>query len=350
MSSTTQTQSQSQTLIIDAASFHPETDILYSKPKLNKSGGKAVSIMNARTKKSLYLSTPLMLTWGANQFVDEKTGKKTYDMSLQFPRDDKTEATEKFLAAMLEMQAKLKTDAMLNSKEWMGKAIKSLDVIEALFHPLLKYSKDPMTGEPDMTKTPTLKVKLNHWDNKFDCEIYDTQGRMLFPDEENDSITPMDLIPKGSYVAAMLQCGGLWFANGKFGCTWKLVQTVVQPKPSMKGRCFINISGEDKAQMALKQVRNEEDEDAITPPPPQQVSRSSSSAAPVSRSSSSAIASLTITEDSDEEDQDQDQEESVPVIVAVPEVVVAVAVAVAEPLISDSGAAMVIKKIVKRKV
>ena len=42
-----------------------------------------------------------MLTWGINTFVDEKSGRQTYDMSLQFPKDEyKTEQLEKFLTNM----------------------------------------------------------------------------------------------------------------------------------------------------------------------------------------------------------------------------------------------------------
>jgi outer membrane biosynthesis protein TonB len=42
----------------------------------------------------------------------------------------------------------------------------------------------------------------------------------------------------------LIQCGGLWFANGKFGVTWRLVQCIVQkPKASIlgQGTCFMNI-------------------------------------------------------------------------------------------------------------
>ena len=44
----------------------------------------------------------------------------------------------------------------------------------------------------------------------------------------------------------MIQCGGIWFANGKFGVTWKLVQAVVKPKETLKGKCHIVLSAEDK--------------------------------------------------------------------------------------------------------
>jgi hypothetical protein len=63
-------------------------------------------------------------------------------------------------------------------------------------------------------------------------------------------LSPVDLIPKGVNVVAIVQCGGLWFANGKFGCTWRLFQAVVQPKPSMKGKCLINLSSESKNALA----------------------------------------------------------------------------------------------------
>jgi hypothetical protein len=55
----------------------------------------------------------------------------------------------------------------------------------------------------------------------------------------------MALIPKSSNVAVILKCGGLWFANGKFGCTWKLVQAAVKQKESYKGKCLISLSSDD---------------------------------------------------------------------------------------------------------
>ena len=56
---------------------------------------------------------------------------------------------------------------------------------------------------------------------------------------EDESVTPMSLVQKGQNIAAVIQCGGIWFANGKFGMTWKLLQAVVQPRATLKGRCHI---------------------------------------------------------------------------------------------------------------
>ena len=255
--------SSADNMVISAVTFNPAVDAKYTKPKLNKSGGKAVSILNAHTNKSLYLKTPLMLTWGASEFVDEKTGKRTYDLALQFPRDDYcSEATDNFLKGMVAFQNKIKADAIVNSKEWLNKPKMSPEVVDALFHPMLKYSKDPATGEPDMTKSPTIKVKIDFWDDKFNCEIFNTSGAMLFPRDDAPERSPIELIPKGINIAVVIQCGGLWFANGKFGVTWKLFQAVVQPKPSMRGKCLIDLpAAEDTVSPAKKCRREDEDEE-----------------------------------------------------------------------------------------
>ena len=72
--------SQVEKLIINATSLDTEKDIKYSKPKINKSGGKSINIQSSKTNTVLNLGTPLMLTWGVNEYVDDTNGKKTYNM------------------------------------------------------------------------------------------------------------------------------------------------------------------------------------------------------------------------------------------------------------------------------
>ena len=247
MSSTTQTQNQSAESNVANALDLSIGHIDISQPKQNKVGGKSSNILYTPTKKGLYLNMQVpLLTWGANVFKDPQSGKETYDMALQFPRSDYgTPETDKLLQKFQEIEQHIKSEAITNSMAWFNKKTMTPEVIEALWTPMLKYSKDPQTGEPDMSKAPTLKLKLPCWDGKFNCEVYDTTHKMLYPSEDDSSITPLDLIPKGVNVVVIIQCGGLWFANGKFGCTWRLFQAVVQPKPSMRGRCLINMSSSE---------------------------------------------------------------------------------------------------------
>ena len=245
---------------ISGATFNVETDFKFVKPKINKSGGKSVGILNTTSNNALYLSTPLMLTWGVQEFCDEQTGKKTYDMFLQFPQEEyATPETNQFLENMINLQDKIKETAVTNCKEWMNKTKMTPDVVDALWHPMLKYPKDPNSGEPDMTRPPQLRVKLDYWDEEFNCEIYNVESELLFP-KKGEEISPMELIPKASNVALVIRCGGLWFANGKFGCTWRLLQAVVKPKRSMKGKCLIQLSGEDMKKMKLQEDRDTDEE------------------------------------------------------------------------------------------
>ena len=255
------TMENAQDMFINANDFQTE-NVYYAKPKLNPSGGKNVGIMDSSIKKPLVLSTPLMLTWGINEWVADDGIKKTYDLSLQFPRkeDDNYEKCQKFLVAMKAFEKKVIEDAFKNSKEWFGKKHGIIQIVEALFTPMLRYPKTP-DGEPDLTRSPSLRVKLPYWDGKFNCELYNIQGDLLFPDSSGD-VSPMTLITKGQNVAAMIKCGGIWFANGKFGVTWKLVQSVVQPRLSLRGRCHIQLDTGDKAVLereAAKVVEEEKD-------------------------------------------------------------------------------------------
>ena len=239
-------KSESAQAIISGVNMNPETDIKYAKAKVNNSGGKSVSILNAATNSALNIQTPLMLTWGVNENTDKKTGEvQSYTMALQFPSDEyKTPQVSKFFTAIQTFEAKVKRDAIANSKEWFGKAM-SAEVINAIFNPMLCYSKNPATGEPDLSKNPTLKVKLPFYEGEWKgIEIYDADQTALFP--SSDGKTPKDIIVKGSDAALIITCGGLWFAGGSFGVTWRLVQAVLKPKPSLRGKCHIVLDEDEQ--------------------------------------------------------------------------------------------------------
>jgi hypothetical protein len=251
-------------MVIPGASFNPLTDMKYTKPKVNSVGGRSVGIVNSKTSTVLNLSSPLMLTWGVNDFTDDKSGKVSYDLALQFPNDGfETPATKKFLANITAFEKRIKEDAILNSKEWFSKPKMTADAVDALWTPILKYPKNKDTLEADMTRAPTLKVKLPFWDGQWkELELYDVDMQPIFPDASNPALSPKDLIAKGSHIAVSIQCGGIWFANGKFGVTWKLFQAIVKPKMSLKGKCHIKLDEEEKTKIVSQVVPTDVDGDA----------------------------------------------------------------------------------------
>lgn len=297
--------------IVDGTLFNSQ-NIRYSAPKANASGGKSINILNNATKGGLRIATPLMLTWGASDF--EGNGK--FEMSLQFPSEEyKTEDTSAFLRNMIEFEQKIKDDALTYSKDWFGKAHKSADVVDALWTPMLKYSKNKATGEYDLTKAPTLRVKITQWEGVWKCEVYDEDENKLFPNPANPCVTPLDFLQKGVNVACVLQCGGLWFANGKFGLTWKLIQAVgAKQKASLSGKCLIKLKTSDKEKIKASPEPEEDGEEPTT-----------------------------LVEDSDAE-SDGEQEEVVTAPVPVP---APVPVVVASPAAVEEKPK---KKVVKKKV
>ena len=251
----TATTSSSSQAIIQGHLFNPETDTKYSKCKINASGGKSVGIYNTATGQSLYLGTPLLMTWGMQEYTDDKTGKVSYELSLQFPNDDyDNEETRAFLKAMAAFEQKLKADALVNSKEWFAKPKMTSDAVDALFTPVLKFPLDKATCEKDMSKKPTMRIKVPFWQGKWEgVEIYDVDRNCLFPCAD-PSVTPKDIITKLSHLKTMVQCGGIWFANGKFGVTWRFVQGMIQPKLSMRGKCHLSLSSSESSKESQKPI------------------------------------------------------------------------------------------------
>ena len=60
--------------------------------------------------------------------------------------------------------------------------------------------------------------------------------------------TPVDFIPKGSHVNGLIGCTGLWFAGGKCGVTWKLIQACVRPPVRLvgTGTCHVEEDSDDE--------------------------------------------------------------------------------------------------------
>lgn len=57
----------------------------------------------------------------------------------------------------------------------------------------------------------------------------------------------------------MIQFAGLWFVNGKFSASWKLVQAVVQkPKAQLQGQCHIKLKPQDKEKLKTQTVKDDD--------------------------------------------------------------------------------------------
>lgn len=207
------------------------TKVTFAAPKSLDNGGKMVYMYHKQ--KPFIMQTPVMdAPYGVTKWTNDKGGDK-YNIDLSFGKPD----TRSKDLTDFELLMKSFDDAMIdagisNSQAFFKKNLKTREVVEALYSPLVKHSKDKETGEITDKYPPTIRFQMPMKDGKLTCEVYNKECEKV----EFDSI---DM--KRAKVSAIVQCNGLWVAGGKFGCTFKVLQMKVVPTASsIKGYAFVD--------------------------------------------------------------------------------------------------------------
>ena len=259
--------SSPQDLIVNSKNFDV-TKVQYDPAKVDTRGGKKVKLKY--NGNSLVLSIPLMFTWGVNERVDEASGRVSYDTSIVF-ENGKSKGITKFLESLKEFQQKIINDSCNEKcKEWFGKSKMSTEVAEAMMYPILKYPKSKETGDADLSRDPSVKLKLPFWNGKFNVELYNMEGNPVFlpPKDDNDTNVPqgdknpVDLVPSKSYIKGLIACDGVWMAGGRFGVTWKLLQAQVCPPVNLTGTRQCHIIPDDDDDEILGHIKNQSSDGA----------------------------------------------------------------------------------------
>ena len=213
----------------------PFTDFVPAHVKLSKvrtldNGGKVVYLNY--TDKPLVLQTPEMSApYGMSKWDNDGKGPAKYTLDLSFKGMDSRELLKKFHDALHEFDQHLIKAGLAHSEEYFKKKYTSSDVVEALYTPTLRRSKDDKYP-------PTLKMTLPHDQatGEFRCKVFDKTTK-----------APLDLNKvnlKGAKVTALVQCTGVWIAGGKFGTTWKVVQLRVEQSAKITDYAFRDIEGD----------------------------------------------------------------------------------------------------------
>jgi hypothetical protein len=313
-------------IVLDTAGWSPSA-LKFMPPKVNDKGGKSINVISTQSNRSLHVSTPLLTTWGISDFVDPQTGESDgkFQISLTFPNESyANKNTEMFLDKMKLFETAIIEAAAKNSELWWGESL-DMGILKHTFFPTLKYPKVKGTKKADLTKMPNINAKVPFYEkeNRWNVEIYDTTGNLMFPCE-NEELTPSHFVPRLSGAACVIQCGGIWIGGKGWGVTWKLVQAVVKPKEIMSvfGKCHIKLSEEELTAI-------EKNDDVADEAP------------------AAAAAVSTHVDDSDEED---DSPTSAPTsaTVSAPVVISAPTPVVVAKLNTDSETKPVVKKVVKK--
>jgi hypothetical protein len=219
--------------------------------KVLDSGGKSVNIRYEG--RNLMIETPsLNVPYGVNKFDKTPGAPVKYSVDLSFrgaDDNDEIRALQDFMEAFDERMIDV---GMENADKWFKMKSPSREVIKAFYTPLVKVSVDK-EGNPK-PYPPTFKLALRKRIAKkgeapdpsenvraFETKFYNAQEK-----DSKGAISEFDgglkideLLPKRSQVGSIVQCTGIWFAGGKYGTTWKVVQMRVDSQPEqIRGPAF----------------------------------------------------------------------------------------------------------------
>ena len=221
--------------------------------KKNERGGGAVNIISSQMNKALRIETPLMMTFGVSDYVDEKTGESDgrFNLTLNFPNEEySSEDTTMLLEKMKKFEEYLLESAVTNSETCFWKKL-TRELVEDRFFSVIKYRKNKETGGLDYEMPPAIKIRVPCYEGNWNIKLYDTNAQCVYPSSDSD-VSPLDLVPKYSQIACVVQCGGLWFGGKGWGVTWRLNQAVVKPRGNSgfdNDVCHLKLSDEDKTKI-----------------------------------------------------------------------------------------------------
>lgn len=259
--------------IIKPKDFNVEK-INYVGPRVNDYGGKNVYLnydandsSDDSKSKSLILKTPLMpMPYKISRYESESGDYVKYTVDVSF-RNKATEEevpglekqVSKLLKKLSSMAGKTDTDEYAELKKekmdlqerldkfylykamsgiddslveqgvkksvaWFKKKKQSADVTRALLQPNVRVSYDKTTGEP-LDYPPTIKIRIPFRDGRVNCKVWGTDKKLM----DITSETVESVFQQGTKLALLIRCNSVWFAGGKFGCSWQAVQMKVVP-------------------------------------------------------------------------------------------------------------------------
>ena len=166
------------------------------------------------------IQTPVLnAPFGISEYTPD-TGPTKYSLELSFKNHDTDDKIKTFMDKVTEIDTFLVEMAVKNSLEWFGKQM-SREVVEELYRPLMKPSK-----QPDKY-APTMKLKIRTFrtdESKLNVEAF-SKDKQPFN---------MDNFVPGITTKAIVEVSPLWFVNKQFGTTLTLLAALIEELPTSR--------------------------------------------------------------------------------------------------------------------
>ena len=217
-------------MVLDKSHSFDTSKLSFNDVKTKKNGGKSIYISLDKCKFAL--QTPVM-TLPYDMSVYDKGDYPKYSIELSFRDMEDNYRIAGFYERMEQLDNLILDTAVKNSMKWFGKKKSSREIMEALYTPIVKRSRDKETGEYDGKYPASIRVKLPFWNGKKSYEI------LSFKEDTPLDVEQEEVFSKGSKVQGIIKCGGVWIVNGKFGFTWSVAKVRVESNPTVKNYSFV---------------------------------------------------------------------------------------------------------------
>lgn len=284
----------------------------YSELRSLSSGAKTVYVNYGAEK--LTMQTPVLsIPYGIGvPFVAKDEAKNgvvsaaenKYDLTMSFRGMDDNPKIKLFHDKLKEIENKIIDDAFTNRIAWFKDDFDGNKAfVSKLFSPIIKVDKDKETGKLVGKYPPTFKAKLPY-DNKTNAFTFDSYD---MDNNELDFTSIMNKL-KGAKTQLIVQLTGIWFAGGKYGCSWKIITAKFQLHQNSKITWI-----EDSDTENVVADDEEEDDDVVD----SEVLRNLT---PAQTTQAKTVNTTVVEDDEEEEDdaeeaaeeEDADEEEEVP--------------------------------------
>ena len=231
--------------------------VSFSTPRVLDNGAKLVYVNYNNGRFSV--QTPWMeMPWKMGVFTEGEYPK--YSIDISFKGMDESPELQGFHDKLLELEQKIIDGGFENSVAWFKKKKTTREVVEAIYNPIVKVSKDKETGEPDGKWPPSMKLKVPRRDGTWECKIQDSKGPIKINDPENP-VNLEDVLVKNTRVRGIMQCVGLWISSGNYMCQWKLVKAEVEVPDGYSNEDFLEDTDDEDGETQPTQLEDSDGSD-----------------------------------------------------------------------------------------
>ena len=227
-----------------------------SDPKKLENSPSSLAYLNYNGGK-LRIQVPQMpIPYDSGDYKDNQKFKA----QLSFRDRTSNPKVQKYYEMLQAIDNFVMDHATKNAGKWFRTPGASREMVARDYTASIRVSKDKEGNPKDYPPTQSVALKKARGSGSFETALYDEKKRRLA------GVLPTDVLRRGAEISSIVDCGGVWIVNTKFGLNWKLTQARIDvPAEGADAGCIIADEDEvddDEIAAAPKASKASEPEEA----------------------------------------------------------------------------------------